>query len=202
MPYLKIVFLCFVFLKLANAKFEQNPDFIQLEQNLSEVKTIEGEVIQTYRGEKMTAHFAVKLPSKFRIEYRGKTPYIMIMNGKTMTYYDKTLDQKSQIPTPKEMLILFETSIFSLFNPNINITNFTSNGKSATLKFTRKGVQDGGIITALFFKENDKFMIEKIEVENATEKMIANFKNVKINGEISDKLFLIDGNKIDAKFNF
>jgi outer membrane lipoprotein-sorting protein len=209
MPFIKffIVFLISFKLSFGNVKnFENNPDFQALEGFLLQIKTLEGGVTQTFQGKSHTGNFAIKLPSKFRIEYsESLSPYVMVINGGTMTYYDKILDQKSQIPTPKNMSIFFENSLFSLLNPNIKILDFKTDNQKIVLKFQVKGNEKSGTIEAFFRKNPEGFEIEKLEAENKTpngiEKIITTFKNVRINANVSDKIFIINNKNIDTKFN-
>jgi outer membrane lipoprotein-sorting protein len=210
MPFIKffIVFLVCFKLSFGNVKnFQNNLDFQAFEGFLSQIKTLEGEVTQTFQGKSQAGNFTIKLPSKFRVEYsEGLSPYIMVVNGGTMTYYDKSLEQKSQIPTPKNISIFFENSLFSLRNPNIKILDFNTDNQKIALKFQVKGNENGGTIEAFFRKTPEGFEIEKLEAENKTpngvEKIITTFKNVRINPNISDKIFIINNKNIDTKFNF
>ena len=203
-----IVFLACFKLSFGDVKnFENNRDFQALDGFLAQVKTLDGEVTQTFQGISSSGNFAIKLPSKFRVEYQETlSPYVILINGGTMTYYDKILDQKSQIPTPKNMSIFFENSLFSLRNPNIKILDFKADNQKIVLKFQVQGNQNGGTIEAFFRKTPEGFEIEKLEAENKTpngvEKIITTFRNVRINPDISDKIFIINNKNIDTKFNF
>ena len=167
MSFIKLLFSSILFLicfntTLAKAEnFKQNPDFIALESFLSSVKSLEGQAIQTFQGKSIISQFAIKLPAKMRVEYNKKGGKdIMIINGKTFIYYDSKLDQKTQTATPKAISLFFETSIFSLLNPNIEITSFTKNDAKFRIKFKTKAEDGSGIFeisNKIFQIDNKKY---------------------------------------------
>ena len=75
-----------------------SPDLARLKSHLSSVQTMTANFTQTYaRGGTETGKLKMKRPGRIRFEYSGGD-LLLVANGKTLTFVDYTVGQKSSWP--------------------------------------------------------------------------------------------------------
>ena len=180
--------------------FRESEDFKNLEESLVKVKTIKGNLVQNFQGERLKAEFSLKLPSKLKIDYQSpEMPIKIIITPSVMTYYDKKLDQKSQIATSKNASSLLLTSKISLNDPRIKIKSFK---RSLTgVEFSHISMPENNF-KIFFLRSEDGFNLHKIETNEGLEKIITEFQNIIINDKIDEKEFQILNKKVDTKLDY
>jgi outer membrane lipoprotein-sorting protein len=184
------------------SSFHESEDFKNLESQLLKVKTIKGDLVQDFRGERVNANFALSLPSKLKVEYTSpEVPLTIIVTPSLITYYDKKLDQKSQIKTPKNASSLLLTSKLSLNDPKIKIKSFKGSFKGVEIEFSHSQIPESQF-KIFFIKDGESFNLNKIELENGIEKITTEFNNIVINADIKEKEFQILNKKVDTKLDY
>ena len=182
--------------------FRESEDFKALENVLLQVKTIKGNLVQDFRGEKVNANFALKLPSKLKIDYTSpEVPLTLIVTPSIITYYDKKLDQKSQVKTPQNASSLILTSHLSLNDARLKITSFKRSYTGVEVEFSHISMPNAQF-KVFFSKNGEGFVLNKIEMNDGVEPIKSEFSNIVINEKIKDSEFQILNKKVDAKFNF
>ena len=193
---------------LSKEKLKNNPDFLQLEETLNSIKTVKGAFVQEFAGKQTKAEFFLKLPSKFKVEYFSpEVPVIIITTKNVLTYYDKKLEQKSQITTPKTASTLLLTTKLSLLDDNIEILSFNSNKEEVIVKFVHHGLAKGNEFKAFFRKVNGLTLYKLEQKNNLAEQgqpqnSVILFDWVLLNQNILESTFHIQNKSIDAKFDF
>ncbi len=198
-----IIFLVCWFFSCAIAsdtEFRESPSFKALESELSKIKTLKGLVVQNVDGEYYDMKFTLKLPSKLKIEFVN-LPVVTIINPDVMTYYDKKLDQKSQVKTPTNIASLLFTNKISLLDPRIKIKSFTENAKEIVIDFNHISNPLANF-KMVFAKMENSFQVKTIEVKEGVQSVKIEFKTLTINEEVPNSEFQILTKKLDAKFNF
>lgn len=197
----KIILSFILALGVAVADFTLNPDFILLERTLNTVNDAKGTMLQEVDGRAIKAEFFIKLPSRFKMEYKDdKLPIIILVNSGVLTYYDKKLDQKSQISTPNSIFKLLLKKQLSLISKDLKIINFKSGSAEMVVELSHTEMPEATF--KLFFKKTEVPQLYKIDVTTQGQTITTFFENITINTNINNKVFDLPNKKIDAKFNF
>lgn len=168
----------------------------ELEDFLSSINTAEGSGVQEFEGKKSEFKFFLKVPGKFKIDYQAEdTPVTIILNNNVLTYYDKILDQKTQLPKGQTIPFLPLSHKLSMFSPEIEVISLKSISHEIILEFKSKSKQEQNKFI-LFFDKKDDINLSKIEIISKEGKVLFMIRNIVINEKLSDDRFFIPNKKI------
>jgi outer membrane lipoprotein-sorting protein len=207
MSRLKLVVLIFLLsyakTSASVAEFTENPAFKELNAFLESIKTAKGEFEQTFQNKKARGNFAIEMPGKFKLEYYGNViPISMVVNNEVFIYYDRELDQKTQLSTPKTIASLFLRKNLSLLDSDIKVLSFKHQMEGYIVEFEKKSSPKEGKFVA-YLRKNPDITLEKLEIISPEGINTLKFSNIVLNSSLPKGTFMIkDQKKIDAKINY
>lgn len=99
----------------APAVAQNNPDLAKVEQHLAASQSMTANFVQTdSRNRSLRGTLQIKRPGKIRFEYGRGANMLLVGNGKTLTFVDYEVGQKSSWPVAKSPL-----SVLLATNPDL-----------------------------------------------------------------------------------
>jgi len=153
---------------------------------------------------------SLKKVGKIRLEYKSKPPIIVVVNDRTLSYYDYKREQMSHIPTSKTIVSLLTKRVFLFSDSDVKLISQKKTDDFISISFEKTSMPEEGTFTFLFLPKNKKSPISSTNIE-LSEIQIASpqretttlkiYKST-INPSLSDDLFTIKQIKtqIDNKF--
>lgn len=117
-------------------------------------------------GSLATGKFTLSRPGKMRWEYNPPTPLLMLMNGSTLVYYDKELEQVSHIPVEDTLADFIAQENIRFSAKSITITGYGHKDGAVRLSLVQTGKEDMGQLTLVF--TDAPISLRKMEVTDAT----------------------------------
>ncbi len=187
----------FIFLTCAHAN--NNLELQKIQDYLNSINTMEAKILQIdFKNDNAIGMFYLSKPSKMRIEVKNKkSDILMVATNQFITYYDKEMDEISHIPTTSTPATLLMQKKINF--DEFSITDFEEKNNIYSITFYRKKIKDEGVFTFVFKKEDEKFILQRIDrYEDSTQKAKISllFTDVKINNIIDDKLFIIKDKRL------
>ncbi|MBD22531.1 MAG: hypothetical protein CL572_02550 [Alphaproteobacteria bacterium] len=139
-------------------------------------------------GNVLSGKISILRPGKVRVEYK-EIPILIISDGKKIASINKELDSITfyRIKDIPLALLLFKN--FSL--DNIKILESSDLENQLRIRFKEKGKENNGFIDVLF--EKSTFILKKwIIFNNQMSKTEVLLENLKLNENITNKIFKID----------
>ena len=144
------IFLFFLCCFFANSFAQDaNTEELKVVNNyLSQIKTYKASFLQSADEKQDSGTIYMKRPGKIKIDYStSQTPLTINVSDGVFTYYDKSLDQKSELPAGQTIASIFLDDNFSLNSSQIQIvkTKKTKNGLVVTIQkkdFSNEGTFD------------------------------------------------------------
>ncbi len=157
--YVVILFLC-VFIN--NVKAQTVDDISRIENYLNNVKTISAKFVQdSSNGATAEGNIVIAKPNKIRMEYASPTDVLIVGNGQYIVYYDKELDQVTNIDyndIPASMLLANDIKIDG---KKIKVIDFYKDAgtTSVTVEYVKENT---GPITLVF--SNNPFELKQWKI--------------------------------------
>lgn len=186
-----IYVFCLMFLTAFSAKADK-VDLSKIEDYLNNLKTLEAGFVQmASNGGTAEGKLYISKPSKIRMEYTSPEPLLIVGNGDYIIYYDKELDQITNIDYKDIPATVILTKKIKFDNENLKITDlYKDSGQTSITVETPKtpGVKP---ITLIF--ENEPFRLKQWKVidQQNIEVTISLF-DIEQDAKLSDSLFKFD----------
>jgi outer membrane lipoprotein-sorting protein len=161
-----------------------------VEVYLNGLNTVEANFIQDDITNSILSEgkFYMMRPNKLRIDYKIPNEISLYVNGKVITYYDKELDEISNIPTTSTPLHFLLKENISLNDKNIIVEKVIDNKTNIILTLREKDKEDNGILTILFKK--NPISLKSINIKNEVGQEIEmEFLNMEVNKSIKKSIF-------------
>lgn len=169
----------------------------EVEAFIGNIKTMQGRGTQEFEGKKLNFTFFLSLPGKFTLDYTSKDlPIKIILNNSTFTYYDKKVEQKTQLPASSTIASLLMVPKLSLTSESLLIIDLKETLGGFLLEFEKRNVKEEGLFKLYLKKSENGIIIEKLEVIGDVGKSITKFEDIKINHPIKGNPFFIPNKKI------
>ena len=186
-----IYVFCLMFLTAFSAKADK-VDLSKIEDYLNNLKTLEASFVQmASNGGTAEGKLYISKPSKIRMEYTSPEPLLIVGNGDYIIYYDKELDQITNIDYKDIPATVILTRKIKFDNENLKITDlYKDSGQTSITVETPKtpGVKP---ITLIF--DNEPFRLKQWKVidQQNIEVTISLF-DVEQDVTLSENLFKFD----------
>jgi outer membrane lipoprotein-sorting protein len=122
----------------------------KVEKYLDGITTMSARFVQTAsNGSVARGRFYLSRPGKMRFEYDPPTPVLLIATGTLLVYYDKELDQVSQVllsSTPISVLVEKDVK----FAGDVTVTGIARHPGTLRIRLTETENPDEGSITLVF----------------------------------------------------
>ena len=95
---LKAICFCLLTVSIPSANASNDTSVKKVESYLNSIKTLRANFIQiASNGEKVEGRLYIEKPNKIRMEYNSPSDILIVGNGDYIVYYDKELDQITNI---------------------------------------------------------------------------------------------------------
>ncbi len=120
------IFLCLAIVSILPKANAQTPtDIAQIESYLNSIKTLEANFVQNAsNGNVSEGKIWIQKPSKMRMEYNEPTNVLIVGNGDFVVYYDKDLDQVTNIDYSDIPATVILGNDIKIDNDNLKISYF------------------------------------------------------------------------------
>lgn len=167
-------------------------DLTKIEDYLNNLKTLEAGFVQmASNGGTAEGKIYISKPSKIRMEYTAPEPLLIVGNGDYIIYYDKDLDQVTNIDYKDIPATVILTKQIRFDNQNLKITDlYKDSGQTSITVETPKnpGVKP---ITLIFDNEPLRLKQWKVIDQQNIEVTISLF-DIEQDVELNDNLFKFD----------
>ncbi|MDD2840629.1 MAG: outer membrane lipoprotein carrier protein LolA [Rickettsiales bacterium] len=162
--------LFFLLLFSANC-FAASENLIDVENYLNGIKYIKANFIQDDKINSQLAEgvFYISRPGKLRLDYLNPFEASLYTNNKLTVYYDKELDEISNIKTSSTPLYFLLKDKISLSDKDIEIINFEETKKNIQLTLKETDKENQGTLILKFTKNpielNSMTLINELDQE-------------------------------------
>lgn len=202
MRFLAIVLMGVLACTMPVAAAEKKPDadqalvLGQVEIYLERLSTIRADFVQIApSGDLVSGVFYLKRPGKMRWEYDPPVPVVMVGNGKFMRYYDRELDQISDIPLDDTLAGFLAQDKIS-FDPRfIHVLEARSEHNVIRVKIEQVGKASNGSLT-MEFERGPMRLRNLILVDAEGKQTNISLNNAQYGTSLSDDLFVIKDTRL------
>lgn len=193
-----IVSVCCLFAGhvLAN---EWAKDVKKVENYLNSIKTLSADFVQiASNGEKAEGRIYIEKPNKIRMEYNAPSNILIVGNGDYIVYYDKELDQITNIDYDDVPAAMILANKVNLDGKDITVTDFYQDPGMTRLSMQYNDAEDLGPFTLVF--SNNPFVLKqwKVITPQSLEVSLSLYDSV-IDAKINQDLFKFNKKKQTAK---
>jgi len=164
-------------------------DVKKVENYLNSLKTLKANFVQiASNGEKVEGKIYIEKPNKIRMEYNEPSNILIVGNGDYIVYYDKELEQVTNIDYEDVPAALILASEVSIDGKELNVTDFYKDPGVTRVSLQYKKAEDLGPFTLLF--TNSPFALRqwKVVTPQAMEVSLSLYDTV-IDNKFEDGLF-------------
>ncbi len=123
----------------------------RIETYLNTLGTLKARFLQvSSNGQQAEGNLYLSLPGNMRVEYDPPTPILIVADGLWLWYFDKELEQVSQILTSSSPLGLFLEDKINLGSDKVSITGVEKRGNTIRLDIKKPGEDENGSLSLVF----------------------------------------------------
>ena len=142
---------------------DNNVDVKQVETYLNSLKSLEANFVQiASNGEKVEGKLYIEKPNKIRMEYNAPSNILIVGNGEYIVYYDKELDQVTNIDYEDVPAALILASEVDINGKDLSVTDFYKDPGVTRVSLQYSKASDLGPFTLLF--TNNPFALRQWKV--------------------------------------
>jgi outer membrane lipoprotein-sorting protein len=160
----------------------------KVENYLNSIKTLRANFIQiASNGEKVEGRIYIEKPNKIRMEYNSPSDILIVGNGDYIVYYDKELDQITNIDYEDIPAALILAQNVNIDNKELKVSNFYQDTgiTKLSLEYTK---DDLGPFTLVFSNSPFELKQWKVITPQAMEVSLSLYDTV-TDGKLDSKLF-------------
>lgn len=179
MPRFAIALILFLFSQSA-----YSVTITQIESYLNSLHNVTADFVQIdTKGQQQQGKFFLSRPGKMRWQYETPRRTLLIINDKSLIYYDQQLDQVSYFKNKEDHLSWLTGKTINLGKLNAKLEQA---GKDLYLTIPK--TKQRGEIRLIFSKSNLKLIGFEM-MEDGKDHLLINFMNLKESAAIDEKLF-------------
>lgn len=158
----KILAVFFLLTATAHAA-ASNEDIKKVENYLNSIQTLSADFVQiASNGEKVEGRLYIKKPNKIRMEYNAPSNILIVGNGDYIVYYDKELDQITNIDYEDIPAALILANTVQINNKDLKVTDFIKDPGITKISLKYNKAQELGPFTLTF--ANNPFELKQWKV--------------------------------------
>lgn len=158
----KLLVALFALLSLS-AKADDKKDIKAIETYLNSIKTLSADFVQiASNGEKAEGKIYIEKPNKIRMEYNAPSNILIVGNGDYIVYYDKELEQITNIDYEDIPAAMILANTVSLGSKDLQVTNFYKDPGMTRISLQYTNAGDLGPFTLVF--SNNPFTLKQWKV--------------------------------------
>ena len=160
---MKKLILTLVTLLSFSAHADDKKDIKAIETYLNSIKTLSANFIQiASNGEKAEGRIYIEKPNKIRMEYAPPSNILVVGNGDYIVYYDKELEQITNIDYDDIPAAMILANTVSLGSDAIKVTGFHKDAGMTRINLQYTDAADLGPFTLVF--SNNPFTLKQWKV--------------------------------------
>jgi chaperone LolA len=164
----------------------------QVEAYLSGISSIVADFGQVSAdGSVGSGKFYLKRPGKMRWQYNPPTPILLVSNGKTVTYYDASLDQVSYVGIDDTLAGFLAQKDIRFENESVHMTKYEAKNGAIRVSVVQKNKPDEGSLT-LEFTDNPIELRQMVVVDATGQTTRVQLQNAQFGPVLDDKLFVFE----------
>ena len=126
-----------------------------------------------------------------RWQYNPPTPILLVSNGKTVTYYDASLDQVSYVGIDDTLAGFLAQKDIKFENDSIHMLKFEAKNSAIRVQVVQKKKPDEGSLT-LEFTDNPIELKQMVVVDATGQTTRVQLQNAQFGPVLDDKLFVFE----------
>ena len=151
MIFRRLTAILAVLLLSAPSYADDTKDIARVEAYLTNLTSMVADFDQVdAEGNTATGKFFLKRPGKMRWQYAPPTPILLVSNGKTITYYDSSLDQINYLAVDESLAAFLAEPEIQLDSENTLLEKFESKDGVIRATVSRKEAPEEGTLTLEF----------------------------------------------------
>lgn len=167
---------------------EERRTVSQAERYLNDIKTLQARFIQeSSNGGVAQGRIYLSRPGKLRFEYDPPTPILIVSSGLVVTYYDRELEQVSEVllsATPLDVLVRDNVELVG----DVTLTRMDRRGGIVRLTLRETDEPDKGSMT-LVFTEKPFELRQWVVVDSQGISTKITLDNIRLGIPLNDELF-------------
>lgn len=169
---------------------EKAADIARVEAYLATISSIVADFSQTSAdGSSGTGKFFMKRPGKMRWQYNPPNPILLVSDGKTVTYYDPSLDQLSYVGVDDTLASFLAKREMKLDSDSTQLTKFeVVEGKVRATIMQRKKPTEGSL--TLEFNDKPLELKNIIAIDATGNETRVSLDKAQFGPILDDKLFI------------
>lgn len=184
--------LCILSFLLAAPAFAEGnaAELKRLETYLSSLSTIVADFNQIAPdGSLATGKFYLKRPGKMRWQYNPPTPILLVSDGKTVTYYDASLDQINYVPLDNTLAAFLTQKVIQFDSRATKLVRFTDKDGVVRATITQRARPDEGELTLEMTK--NPISLKQMKISDAAGNVTSiQLQNATYGPPLQDSLFI------------
>lgn len=145
------------------ARADDKKDIKAIETYLNSIKTLSADFVQiASNGEKAEGRIYIEKPNKIRMEYNAPSNILIVGNGDYIVYYDKELEQITNIDYEDIPAAMILANTVSLGSKDLKVTNFYKDPGMTRIGLQYMNAGDLGPFTLVF--SNNPFTLKQWKV--------------------------------------
>lgn len=176
-------------------------DIKKVEDYLNSIKTMSAHFVQiASNGEKVEGELYVEKPNKIRMEYEAPSNILIVGNGDYIVYYDKELEQITNIDYEDIPAALILASTVKIDGKELKVSEFTKDPGMTRIGLQYSKAGDLGPFTLVF--ANNPFTLKqwKVITPQSMEVSLSLYDTV-IDGKLNPELFKFNKKGTQKKDN-
>lgn len=174
-------------------------DVKKVESYLNSINTLSADFVQiASNGEKAEGRIYIEKPNKIRMEYNAPSNILIVGNGEYIVYYDKELDQITNIDYDDVPAAMILANKVNLDGKDITVTDFYQDPGMTKMSLQYNDAEDLGPFTLVF--TNNPFVLKqwKVITPQSLEVSLSLYDSV-IDAKINPDLFKFNKKEQTAK---
>ena len=174
-------------------------DVKKVENYLNSIKTLSADFVQiASNGEKAEGRIYIEKPNKIRMEYNAPSNILIVGNGDYIVYYDKELDQITNIDYDDVPAAMILANNVNLDGKDITVTDFYQDPGVTKLSMQYNDAEDLGPFTLVF--TNNPFVLKqwKVITPQSLEVSLSLYDSV-VDAKINQDLFKFNKKATEKK---
>lgn len=195
---LKAICFCLLTVSIPSANASNDTSVKKVENYLNSIKTLRANFIQiASNGEKVEGRLYIEKPNKIRMEYNSPSDILIVGNGDYIVYYDKELDQITNIDYEDIPAALILANTVKIDNKELKVSDlYQDTGiTKLSLEYTK---DDLGPFTLVFSNSPFELKQWKVITPQSMEVSLSLYDTI-TDGKLDSKLFEFRKNEESKK---
>ena len=177
----------------------EDKDIKKIEDYLNSIKSMRANFVQiASNGDKVEGQIYIEKPNKIRMEYNAPSNILIVGNGDYIVYYDKELDQITNIDYDDIPATLILANDIKIDGKKIKVLDFYQDSGSTTITLDYADKGDLGPITLVFSNNPMELKQWKIVDPQSVEVSVSLY-DAKKDQPLDEKIFKFKEKKSGAK---